>query len=686
MTAAIYKFGKGIKDYDCSTVGATNLLGGKGAKLAEMGALGLPVPPGVTITTEQCNKYFAVGAAAQAGIILDLVDEVLVEFKDIKKACGYMPLVSVRSGSRKSMPGMMDTVLNVGINKANLTTWGKRIGEDAARDCYVRFTVMYGEVVMGIPAEAFADCDKLADYEKVYTELTGHSTPPQTLEAQLHGCIEAVFKSWFSERAVAYRKMHGYSDDWGTAVNIQQMVFGNRNNKSASGVLFTRDFNTGENKLIIDWLPNAQGEDVVAGTHTPMTREELGEWNPSTYHSLRQIAIKLEEHYMDMQDIEFTVDDGELFILQTRDGKRSALAAFKIAYDLHKDGLIDRTEALSRVSGKQYAALSKAIIDPSYTKAPDVTGIPAAGNLVTGVAVLSADTAITCTKDCILVTDQTTPKDFAGMAASIGILTRKGGITSHAAVVARGMDKACVVGAENLKFEGLLGKQITMDGATGRIWVGKKVPVLRNTRPDFVEEMVGWATEAYNTKFLTVTPEKLSNGQVAYVDVSGHLNTHKGLSGALKAVRGSKGSGVIGFGGTDTQNPDDSEFLGFFGVDPQTHAVGVYALIEKILRMKMWTKTFKKSWALHFPASVPAAYVKNLRILGWSVVTNVTNFKTALSIDGYVVMSDEFRDQLHRENMTFSDIASLVVDAGRKVIELPARMTKNRLMFDVLGG
>lgn len=676
MTNSINRFGQGIKNGDSYNA---ELLGGKGAALAEMGALGLPVPPGVTISTEVCNNYLT------KNIDMDnLVDDVLNHFEDIAHDLGYMPLVSVRSGARVSMPGMMDTVLNVGISGENFEKWVKRIGYDAAADCYTRLITMYSETVLGIPAVVFADATTYTDMLATFKDLTGEEFP-QAIEEQLAGAIEAVFNSWNSERAIAYRAMHGYPDHWGTAVNVQQMVFGNANNKSCSGVMFTRDFNTGDAETIIDWLPNAQGEDVVAGTHTPNTKVDLIHWDQKVYDELGGIAAQLETHYNDMQDIEFTVDSGKLYILQTRNGKRSALAAFKIAHDFEAAGKIDKAEMLRRITAKQYIALHNPSIDPSYKEAPDFTGTGASGSIATGIAVLNSADAVSCKEDCILVTEETTPNDFPGMAASVGIVTRTGGITSHAAVVARGMDRTCVVGAENLKFGGLEGKQITIDGATGRVWVGKDVPVIEGNIPAFVEDMVDLAL-ADDDSFFAVAPESVPNGSTVFVDVSGSLITQTTLSKALDALKASKSNGILSFGRNNAPNDDDSHFLGFFGVNPNTMSEAEFAVIAKVLSMGKWTKTFKKNWTLYLPSGTGVEVANTLRDQGWKVVTVVNSFKAALSVDGYVVMDAAFTEQLSRENMTFGEIEKLVTEAGREVKELPTPVTKARRLFDVLGG
>jgi len=685
MNDPIYKFGKGINTgmFDATVVG------GKGAKLAEMGSLGLPVPAGVTITTTVCNNFLSVNS--DPDFISDLVNDVLNQYEDIASDLGYMPLVSVRSGARVSMPGMMDTILNVGINSDNMEEWIDRLGSDAAADCYKRLIHMYSETVIGIPAEAFEGLTTITDLLSRYEDLTGEQFP-QAIEEQLEGSIAAVFNSWNSERARAYRSMYGHDDSWGTAVNVQQMVFGNHNNQSCSGVLFSRDFNTGEQKLIIDWLPNAQGEDVVAGTHTPNTTSELFDWNAAVYEELSDIAVAMEEHYNDMQDMEFTVDSGDLYILQTRDGKRSALAAFQIAHDFEDAGKIDRTELLRRITAKQYIALHNPSIDPSFNTEACVTGVGASGSIVTGIAVLTSADAVACKEPCILVSKETTPTDFPGMAASVGILTQTGGITSHAAVVARGMDKTCVVGAEDLNIvpcaaspEGIVGKMVTIDGATGRVWIDQDVPVIQGEIPAFVEDIIEYALED-DSSFFATAPESLSKGQTAYVDVSTSLNTQTAFAKTLKTLKASGANGVISFGKNTPTDEQDQGFLGYFGISGDNYDEGTYLVIEKVLSQGQWTNKFKADWTLHLPNGASVDYANVLRSHGWKVVTVVNCFKAALSVDGYVIMESQFADQLQRENMNFGEIENLVKAAGRDVQELPTAVTKARRLFDVLGG
>jgi pyruvate,orthophosphate dikinase len=355
------------------------------------------------------------------------------------------------------MPGMMDTVLNVGLDNTTFEFWADKLGKDCALDCRKRLSEMYSSTVLGLGK--------------------GFISQVPDAKSQLLNCIQAVFKSWNTERAKIYRKLHNIPDDWGTAVTVQAMVFGNYNEQSCSGVLFTRNPDTGQALITGEFLPNAQGEDVVAGTATPLRLEKMVGWNKAVYIELMGTVAKLEELKRDVQDVEFTVQDGKLYILQTRNAKRSAAAAIKIALDLYNENVITNVEAISRISAKEYDLSQLPVIDPTFKEKPTFTGIPACSGVVTGVVVLSAQAAIDCKEPCILVTQETTPDDIGGMIAAKGILTMTGGATSHAAVVARGMNKPCVVGlSQELKYFPD-GQIISIDGATGRVWKGP-VPVL----------------------------------------------------------------------------------------------------------------------------------------------------------------------------------------------------------------
>lgn len=524
-TVEVVKFGA---DAD-SKPQSKEILGGKGANLVEMASMGFPVPPGFVIPCSASITYMNASSSLSQSLFLKaLWDQVADGMVFLKDAFGYLPLVSVRSGARVSMPGMMDTILNVGLTTGNLQEWGEKLGERAALDSYRRLLQMYGSVVFEIPMPLFDDAlaqakhsagaasdsdltvddlhDLIAEYERIFAE-TGHQMP-DTVSDQIHGAVKAVFRSWNNPRAIEYRKIHGYPDNWGTAVTVQSMVFGNLNDKSATGVLFTRCPSTGDSGIVGEFLVNAQGEDVVAGIRTPEPLMKMSDWNPEVHSLLSDTVCKLEKHYRDMQDVEFTVQDGELFILQTRSGKRSAKAAFKVAVDLANEGLISKSEALSRVTQKQLLALMQDTVDPSFTTPPNMVGIAAGGGLVVGKAVFTSEAAINCNEPCILVREETDPDDIGGMNASVGILTATGGLTSHAAVVARGMNKTCVVGCTMLEWQEsppkahisgsnnidfTEGAKITMDGATGNVWVGIDVPVVKGGMSEDVRTLLGWA-------------------------------------------------------------------------------------------------------------------------------------------------------------------------------------------------
>lgn len=534
-SVALWQFGE---TETTKGVATPEILGGKGCGLVEMARLGLPVPPGIIIPTglsQHLLKHAGVFHGTDDSLIEDVAQEVnSLILGYIAPQLGYQsgthPLVSVRSGARVSMPGMMDTILNVGISKKNLTFWQNKLGDKAALDCLARLMKMYGTTVCGIGADEFDHCltkvmkfkygqPELPTSEKnlsvdhqwklieKYTDLYGYMNRvfPDDLQSQLGGAIGAVFQSWNSPRAKAYRKLNKIPDDWGTACVVQAMVFGNANDQSCSGVLFSRNPSNGDIVPMGEFLPNAQGEEVVAGTATPIKISAMFDWNSAAYSQLMGITHKLECHNKDMVDIEFTVESGKLHILQVRTGKRSALAAFRIAYTLVKEGIITQTEALKRVTAQQYQLLAKSGIDPNFKGNPLATGLAGSKGIATGKIWFSSAMAQT-NPGGILVTKETTPDDFSGMAASVGILTATGGLTSHAAVVARGMDRACVVGCtamilsdKQATFHGDTGvidegDVITLDGNTGHVYLGT-VPMVGGVVPEFVEEMIQWGVK-----------------------------------------------------------------------------------------------------------------------------------------------------------------------------------------------
>jgi len=537
----VYSFGDGRAEGKASM---RNLLGGKGAGLAEMANLGLPVPPGFTISTDVCTYYYVHDkqypkdlrgqvekALAQVGRVTGKV------FGDT----GNPLLVSVRSGARASMPGMMDTVLNLGLNDATVEALANKSGDRRfAYDSYRRFITMYSDVVLGVGHEHFEelldhhkekqgyslDTDLSADdwaelveqYKKRLQAERGEPFPQDPHE-QLWGAIGAVFGSWMNQRAITYRRLHNIPESWGTAVNVQAMVFGNMGDTSATGVAFTRNPSTGERKLYGEFLINAQGEDVVAGIRTPQeiseaARIEAGSDKPSmenalpkAYGELKRIYNTLERHYRDMQDLEFTVEQGKLWMLQTRSGKRTAKAALRIAVDLANEGLISKDEAVLRVDPLTLDQLLHPTIDPRAHRRVIATGLPASPGAASGEIVFSPDDAAKLKADgkkVILVRVETSPEDIHGMHAAEGILTTRGGMTSHAAVVARGMGKPCVSGAGSLRVDynggtvtagGQIYKQgdfITVDGSTGQVLAGKVDMIEPQLSGEFAT-LIGWA-------------------------------------------------------------------------------------------------------------------------------------------------------------------------------------------------
>jgi pyruvate,orthophosphate dikinase len=469
-----------------TATGSVEELGGKGAGLLWLSNQGVSVPPGFVIPTSVWAEY-----DKKPKSTMKLIAKALPAYlAKLEAHFGYMPLLSVRSGARVSCPGMMDTILNVGIDGSNMPEWVNRLGPKCFADSFHRLVTMYGSVVEGIRRESLESSLKVA--LDTYSTRTGNEFPDA--KAQLLGAIEAVFKSWDNERADIYRKDFGYDRAWGTACTVQAMVFGNLNDNSGSGVLFTRNPDTGGMLVTGEFLPNAQGEDIVAGIRTPKPLAAMAEWNSTVHDTLLKTVIELENLKKDMLDIEFTVQDGVLYLLQVRSGKRSAPAAVKIAVDMEKQGLIDAKTAVSRVSARQFDLAQLASIDPKFTKPASFTGIPGCSGIVSGKPVFSKEDAINCKEPCILVTHETTPEDIAGMKKAKGIITMVGGMTSHAAVVARGMDRACVVGVgatlESFKDADV----VTLDGATGRIWM-EAVPIVSGQTNGVIKDFNALVTQ-----------------------------------------------------------------------------------------------------------------------------------------------------------------------------------------------
>jgi pyruvate, orthophosphate dikinase len=551
MTKWVYNFGDGKAEGKASM---KNLLGGKGANLAEMSNLGLPVPPGFTITTDVCTAFYDNNNTYPA----DLMEQVKKSISAIENTVGALfgdeenpLLVSVRSGARVSMPGMMDTVLNLGLNDITVEALARKSGDARfAYDSYRRFIQMYSDVVLGVDHYFFEELLEIHKEEKGFvldTELDAEDWKelsaafkakteeelgrpfPQDVNEQLWGAIDAVFGSWMIERAMVYRRLHNIPHTWGTAVNVQSMVFGNMGDDCATGVAFTRDPSTGENAYYGEYLINAQGEDVVAGIRTPQNltkdsriaagsnKPSMEESMPDVYHQLADVFQKLESHYRDMQDIEFTVQQSKLWILQTRSGKRTAPAALKIAVEMVHDKIISQKEALLRVDPAALDQLLHPTLDPKAKRDVLTKGLPASPGAARGFVVFNADEAEELSKDgkdVILVRIETSPEDIHGMHAARGILTSRGGMTSHAAVVARGMGRPCVSGAGALHIDmakGIIkvaGREIrkhdiiTIDGSNGEVMAGK-VATIKPKLGSHFKELMGWADKVRTLKVRT---------------------------------------------------------------------------------------------------------------------------------------------------------------------------------------
>jgi pyruvate,orthophosphate dikinase len=545
MNKWVYSFGAGHNEGGADM---RNLLGGKGANLAEMAGIGLPVPPGFTLTTEVCTAFYK----NNRNYPNDLGSQVRDALAHLEEAAGLKfgdkrrpLLVSVRSGARVSMPGMMDTVLNLGLNDSTVEGLGEAANDPRfAWDSYRRFIQMYGSVVLGVDHHRFEEIIEHTKLDTGVTEDTQLSAQdwhrvassykdmieadigkpfPQDPEEQLWGAIGAVFGSWMNPRANTYRKLHDIPAEWGTAVNVQTMVFGNMGDDCATGVCFTRDPSTGQNLFYGEYLVNAQGEDVVAGIRTPQPLSKKGAKPdetpleaamPEAYADLLKVREKLEQHYRDMQDLEFTVQQRKLYMLQTRNGKRTAAASLRIAVDMAREGLIDQAEAVRRVNPAALDQLLHPTLDPKAPRTLLATGLPASPGAASGAAVFTADEAESRAQKgeaIILVRVETSPEDIHGMHAARGILTARGGMTSHAAVVARGMGRPCVAGAGGISIDYhtqtlsaggktiRAGETITLDGTTGEVFVGNVAMIEAAMSPDFAT-LMEWADKSRRMK------------------------------------------------------------------------------------------------------------------------------------------------------------------------------------------
>jgi pyruvate,orthophosphate dikinase len=539
MAKYVYQFKEG-------NASMRNLLGGKGANLAEMTGLGLPVPRGFTVTTEACTRYYKDGKVIAKEIEEEIYAMLAKTEQEVGKKFGDPGnpfLVSVRSGARASMPGMMDTILNLGLNDIVVEGLAKLTNNPRfAYDSYRRFIQMFSDVVMEVEKPKFEkildavkqennakfDTDLTADnlkevlkrYKELYKKEKGTDFP-QEPKVQLMEAIKAVFRSWDNPRAIVYRRLNDIPGDWGTAVNVQEMVYGNMGDDSGTGVAFTRNPSTGEKKLYGEFLMNAQGEDVVAGIRTPQTIDQMKQINLQAYEQFVKIAETLEKHYKDMQDMEFTIEKGKLFMLQTRNGKRTAAAALKIAVDLVAEGMATKADAVMKVDPKQLDALLHPNFEPKALKAavPIAKGLPASPGAATGKIFFEAEDAVNAVKNgekkVVLVRLETSPEDIEGMHVSQGILTGRGGMTSHAAVVARGMGTCCVAGCSEVKINDeekyfidkngkkyVEGDWISLDGSTGNVY-GVQLPTVEPEMTGDFAQLMSWADELRTLKVRT---------------------------------------------------------------------------------------------------------------------------------------------------------------------------------------
>ncbi|MDE1152121.1 MAG: pyruvate, phosphate dikinase [Micavibrio sp.] len=534
----VYSFGREVCEGDSSK---KNLLGGKGANLAEMSNIGLPVPPGFVMSTEVCTYFYQNGSAYPG----DIEAQVAAGLKQLEKETGMVfgdaahpLLLSVRSGARVSMPGMMDTILNIGLNDDTVKGLAASGDERFAYDCYRRLIQMYSDVVLGVDHDDFEDIldtHKRRNHLRQDTEITAAGLKeivelfkavvqketgkpfPQSASEQLWGAVGAVFKSWMTPRAVTYRRINSIPEEWGTAVCVQAVVFGNMGDDCGTGVAFTRNPSTGSGEFYGEYLINAQGEDVVAGIRTPQPLDDMKTAMPEVYQQLNDIRLQLEKHYKDMQDIEFTIQNKKLYMLQTRSGKRTAAAALKIAVDMVDEGLITKEQAIKRIQPEALDQLLHPTIDAKAAKTVLTKGLPASPGAATGKVVFDADVAEARAKDgdkVILCRTETSPEDIHGMHAAQGILTSRGGMTSHAAVVARGMGKPCVSGAgdvvidnkaRSMTIKGHVLKEndiVTIDGSTGEVLLGE-VKMLQPALTGDFETLMKWADATRRLKIRT---------------------------------------------------------------------------------------------------------------------------------------------------------------------------------------
>ena len=707
----IYRFSEHETDGDASMKA---LLGGKGANLAEMAKLGMPVPPGFTITTEVCNAYSAMQAQGTPSQewwnhLLDEIDHhdswLAAEFK------GVRPLISVRSGAPVSMPGMMDTILNVGLTTDNLVEWGDRIGVRAAWDSYRRLIQMLGSTAYGVAHDKFEfqlakikkDAGAKEDWELNVTQLQtlvsrykhvfSENTKkefPDTRGEQKRAAICAVFESWMNPRAIEYRKIHKIPESMGTAVNVQAMVFGNMGEDSGTGVLFTRNPSSGDKHWLGEFLENAQGEDVVAGIRTPRPIDEMPGLGPSWFDAemrLNDICIGLEHHYHDMMDIEFTVQQGKLWILQCRTGKRSALAAFKIARQFVDEGRITKAEVFKRLTPEQYKLVRLPRIADGFSVEPHAVGKGACPGVVTGKPVFSSQDAVNCTEPCILVTPETNPDDIAGMAAAVGILTQTGGSTSHAAVVARAMDKPCIVGCTELDISLMHSQSIkaalhkvTIDGTTGRVWMDVDVPLVNGANDPDVQEVCHWALQV-SGKAASLAPGSVPNAdapiRIMAADFWGHLGKFEDTLNMIAAA------GIAHLVTIDFNAPNmfwadaDKELRRVFDDDLLDIDFG-----NKALELMVGHKGLA-GLAVIAPL-VPPALAAALALAGFRLGTAPSTVADLLKFDA-VVLTPKFVSDVIGGPAALAELQAVFASAQKPIRVIPPAAPLDYVVFELLG-
>jgi pyruvate,orthophosphate dikinase len=700
MNGKIFTYGFGDNVGDKSM---KDLLGGKGANLAEMTNLDLPVPFGITITTDVCKQYRSLHQIEREAFISKYYNSMVRPALDeLEAELGYTPLYSIRSGAAYSMPGMMDTLLNIGLTTANRHEWTARLGGSVRLDCRRRQLEMYGETVEGKADQIKAVRKKVGtfryglkqapgkDFNHSYKHVANYVKRleeiiflPKSVDDQILRSIKAVFKSWDSERAVAYRKSEGIDNDLGTAVNIQMMVFGNLNDDSASGVYFTRSPVDGENAPYGDIVIGGQGEDVVAGTHDTLKVTDLEATLPEAYIELLAIGETLEHIYLDMVDTEFTIEDGKLWMLQVRIGQREAKAAFRIAHDLCVEGLLDKVAAVSRVTAKQYAALKKIRIDLDEIPEADYVGIAAGGSLVVGAPVGSSNEAkaLGGKSPVILCTDETTPNDFPGMMASVGILTRTGGATSHAAVVGRAYEKHCVVGCSLLPDVSALPNRITLDGATGRVWL-TELPLTTGEIDEYAKTLFEWGVENKDGFVLrgSIEERNVNNMYInasdaslnAVIDFLNHVAESDAVTrvfldlSAPGADMDEKADGLLWNIAGTTENP--------------AHALS-QARIEDFIEVQGMGIAQKKA-ILVVPYGTSDATITTLRAVGWKVVARVSDLKTLFDTDGIVEIDSKFTEEVGGSEIA-EKLLAMMAKAGEAVEVVPTPISANRLVFEV---